>query len=233
MREIILDTETTGLDPNQGHRLVEIGCLELINLRPTGKTFHVYINPQRAVPPDATRVHGLTNDFLKDFPPFQDHAQPFLDFIGEDPLVIHNAGFDMKFLNYELNVLGHAQLPMSRAIDTLQMARKLFPGSPANLDALCRRFDIDNTQRTYHGALLDAELLAAVYLELKGGRQLNLSYQSKEDQSKQAAADLAQVLALKKPRPARSFPRPEREQEDHDRALGALKNPLWKQTGSA
>lgn len=170
-REIVLDTETTGFEPSEGHRIVEIGCVELDGLLPTGKTFHVYINPQRDMPAGAYEVHGLSAEFLSGFPVFEAQVEGFLDFIGDAPLVIHNASFDMKFINAELTTLGRPVLPSSRAIDTLAMARKAFPGSPASLDALCRRFGIDNASRTLHGALLDSELLAEVYLELRGGRQ--------------------------------------------------------------
>ncbi len=174
MREIVLDTETTGFKPEEGHRLVEIGCVELVNHVATGERFHVYINPQRPVPPDAIAVHGLTDEFLADKPTFDKVAAEFVAFIGDAPLVIHNAAFDMKFLNHELGRLGHLPMPMSRAVDTVAMARRKYPGSPASLDALCRRFGIDNSARTLHGALLDSEILAEVYLELIGGRQPGL-----------------------------------------------------------
>jgi DNA polymerase-3 subunit epsilon len=175
MREIILDTETTGLSPGDGHRLVEIGCLELINLIPTGRTYQQYINPERDIPPEATAIHGITNDFLSDKPVFSEVAEEFLAFIGESRLVIHNANFDMKFLNAELGKINYPKLKFSRTLCTMMMAREKFPGSPANLDALCRRFKVDNSGRVHHGALLDSELLAEVYLELKGGRQTSLN----------------------------------------------------------
>ena len=174
MREIVLDTETTGFEPEQGDRIVEIGAVELYNHMPTGRTFHKYINPQRAMPQGAFEVHGLGDDFLRDKPLFADIAQEFLDFVEDAKLVIHNAAFDMKFLNAELGWLKMRQLPWEQAIDTLAIARKKFPGSPASLDALCRRFSIDNGARTLHGALLDSEILAEVYLELIGGRQPDL-----------------------------------------------------------
>ncbi|MBT9385716.1 DNA polymerase III subunit epsilon [Pseudooceanicola sp. CBS1P-1] len=174
MREIVLDTETTGFDPFQGDRLVEIGCVELLNHVPTGETYHVYINPERDVPEDAFKVHGLSTEFLSDKPVFRDLAKSFVDFIGDSKLIIHNASFDMKFLNAELGWLNMAQIPNAQAVDTLAIARKKFPGSPASLDALCRRFGIDNSARTLHGALLDSEILAEVYLELIGGRQPDL-----------------------------------------------------------
>lgn len=171
MREIVLDTETTGFEPDEGDRIVEIGAVELLNHMPTGKTYHQYINPQRAMPEGAFAVHGLGDDFLHDKPVFGDIAQAFLDFVGDAKLVIHNAAFDMKFLNAELGWLKRPALPTDQAIDTLMLARRKFPGSPASLDALCRRFGIDNSARTLHGALLDSEILAEVYLELIGGRQ--------------------------------------------------------------
>lgn len=174
MREIVLDTETTGFNAEGDDRIVEIGAVELIGHMPTGKTYHQYINPQRDMPEDAFKIHGLSAEFLSDFPVFADIARDFLDFVQDAPLVIHNATFDMRFLNAELKRTGHCVLPGSQAVDTLEMARKKFPGSPASLDALCRRFSIDNSARTLHGALLDSEILAEVYLELLGGRQPGL-----------------------------------------------------------
>ena len=171
MREIVLDTETTGLDPNQGDRIVEIGAVELWNHIPTGKTYHQYINPERNMPNEAFQVHGLGDDFLRDKPVFSIIAPDFVEFIADSKLVIHNASFDMRFLNAELSWVKRPQIPLERALDTLAIARKKFPGSPASLDALCRRFGIDNNARTLHGALLDSEILAEVYLELIGGRQ--------------------------------------------------------------
>lgn len=166
-----MDTETTGLDPAEGHRIVEIGGVELFNHVPTGRTYHQYINPQRAMTAEAFDVHGLGDDFLADKPIFADIAASFLDFVGDAQLVIHNAAFDMKFLNAELGWIGQPPLGADRAIDTLAIARRRFPGSPASLDALCRRFGVDNSAREKHGALLDSEILAEVYLELIGGRQ--------------------------------------------------------------
>lgn len=172
MREIVLDTETTGFEPSEGHRIVEIGAIELVNHMPTGRSFHEYINPDRAMPKDAFEVHGLGDDFLRDKPRFAAVAPRFLEFIGADArLVIHNAAFDIKFLNAELGWAGHPALGAERVLDTLALARRKFPGAPASLDALCRRFAIDNSARDRHGALLDSELLAEVYLELVGGRQ--------------------------------------------------------------
>ncbi|MFA5593010.1 MAG: DNA polymerase III subunit epsilon [Micavibrio sp.] len=174
MREIVLDTETTGMDPAKGDKLVEIGCVELENHLPTGKHYHIYINPERDIPAEATAVHGITNDFVKDKPTFGEIVGGFMDFIGDAKLVIHNAEFDVKFLNAELKTFGFPSLDPRRVFDTLRLAREKFPGSPANLDALCRRFGIDNSSRTFHGALLDSQLLAEVYLELLGGRQRGL-----------------------------------------------------------
>jgi DNA polymerase-3 subunit epsilon len=171
MREIVLDTETTGFDPFSGDRIVEIGALELEGHVPTGRQFHEYINPERSMPDEAFQVHGLGDDFLRDKPKFAAVGQKFLDFIQDSKLIIHNAAFDMKFLNAELKWMGLPEIPMSQALDTLPMARKKFPGSPASLDALCRRFGITNFERDLHGALLDSEILAEVYLELIGGRQ--------------------------------------------------------------
>lgn len=177
-RAIVLDTETTGFKTSEGHRLVEIGCLELHNLIPTGKEFHVYINPERDMPEGAFKVHGLSIEFLSDKPLFEQVADDFLQFCGDDVLVIHNAPFDMGFLNFELQKIGRPKLKQTTVnegvIDTLTVARKRYPTGPNSLDALCRRFGIDNSNRTLHGALLDSELLAEVYMELMGGRQINL-----------------------------------------------------------
>lgn len=171
MRQIVLDTETTGLSPDSGHRLIEIGALEIVNHVPTGAVFHHYIDPERDVPEDAFRIHGISSEFLAGKPKFADIVSDFLDFIGDAPLVIHNAAFDMGFLNWELKRTGLAELAAARAVDTLLLARSRFPGAQNSLDALCRRFNIDNSSRVKHGALLDAELLAEVYLELMGGKQ--------------------------------------------------------------
>lgn len=171
MRELVLDTETTGFEPSEGHRIVEIGAVELVNLMPTGRVYHQYINPERPMPPEAFEVHGLGDDFLRDKPRFGQIVAEFLEFVGDARLVIHNAAFDMKFINAELGWAGKPILPPEQAFDTLTLARKKFPGSPASLDALCRRFGIDNSAREKHGALLDSEILAEVYLELLGGQQ--------------------------------------------------------------
>src|SRR6266699_2193112 len=171
MREIVLDTETTGLDPFQGHRLVEIGCIELVNRIPSGQTFHRYVNPERDVPPEAVAIHGLSSEFLKDKPFFAEIVEDLAAFIGDAPLVAHNALFDLAFLNAELERAGKMLVPRERLVDTLLLARRKYPGAPNRLDDLCARFAIDNSHRTKHGALLDAELLAEVYLELIGARQ--------------------------------------------------------------
>lgn len=175
LREIILDTETTGINPAQGHRIVEIGALELINHVPSGQTYHVYINPERDMPPEAEAVHGLSAAFLRDKPVFASIADDFLTFIGDATLVIHNASFDIGFLNAELSYLSKPLLLMERVLDTLQIARQKHPMAQNSLDALCKRYGVDNTRRTRHGALLDSELLAEVYIELIGGRQTALS----------------------------------------------------------
>ncbi|MEO0911665.1 MAG: DNA polymerase III subunit epsilon [Pseudomonadota bacterium] len=171
MREIVLDTETTGLNPDEGHRIVEIGGVELHNHVPTGRTYHQYINPDRPMPQEAFAVHGISEEFLADKPRFHQIAQAFLTFIGDAKLVIHNAAFDMRFLNAELRWCEKPQLPPAQAVDTLEIARRRFPGAQNSLDALCRRFNVDNSAREKHGALLDSEILAEVYLELIGGRQ--------------------------------------------------------------
>jgi len=185
-REIVLDTETTGFDPDSGDKIVEIGAVEIINYLPTGKTYHQYINPQRSMPAGAFAVHGLGDEFLADKPIFTDIAQAFIDFIGDSPLVIHNASFDMKFLNAELRWANLKEIPYKQAIDTLDIARRKFPGAQNSLDALCRRFHIDNSRRTKHGALLDSEILAEVYLELMGGRQRGMSLSSNQDKNTEA-----------------------------------------------
>lgn len=223
-REIVLDTETTGMDPNDGHRLIEIGCIELVNHLPTGRTYHQYINPERDVPPDAVAVHGLTEAFLADKPTFGEIVGGFLDFIADDAkLVIHNASFDVKFLNAELKAFGFPSLDWKRVIDTLDMARRKYPGSPANLDALCRRFNIDNSNRTLHGALLDSELLAEVYLELLGGRQHGLGISPVSGAAETAVHTVERVF-----REPRSFPVSDTEAAAHDALLDKIKEPLWR-----
>lgn len=220
MREIVLDTETTGFEYKQGHRLVEIGCVELENHMPTGNTYHQYINPERDMPEGAFRVHGLSEEYLRDFPIFKEVAQEFIDFIGDSTLVIHNAGFDVPFLNWELKQHGFAEME-NNVVDTLIMARKMFPGSPANLDALCRRYQVDNSNREKHGALLDSELLAEVYLELIGGRQPGLLL------GKNAYDDDDEVKierVFREPRPHHATPE---ELAAHAAFLEQIKDPLW------
>lgn len=229
MREIILDTETTGMDPAQGDRLVEIGCVEVLNFIPTGRHYHVYINPERDVPAGAVAVHGLTADFLKDKPVFSQIYTDFLDFVAEATLVIHNAEFDMKFINAELKRVGHKPIPDKRVTDTLAMARKKFPGSPASLDALCRRFHVDNSGRELHGALLDAQLLAEVYLEMMGGRQHGLGLASAGTATAAQAEDSVSVQAqhqrtYKEPRPHQPT---QEEAAAHEAMLAELKDPIW------
>jgi len=223
MREIVLDTETTGLNPSDGHRIVEIGCVELFNHIPTGNVWHRYINPERDMPLGAFQVHGLSEEFLAQHPVFAEHAGDFLDFVGDAKLVIHNAEFDMGFLNAELGLLGFAPIPMDRAIDTVRMARRRFPGAQANLDALCRRFGIDNSSRTKHGALLDAELLAEVYLELVGGRQPGFGLDAG---GRHRAAAIQQ--ADRPQRPPRPHAPDESELAAHRAFLQKIKDPLWQ-----
>lgn len=225
MREIVLDTESTGFEPAEGHRLAEIGCLELVHKVPTGRIYHQYINPERDMPEEAYNVHGLSEEFLKNFPPFKEIYREFLAFIGDAPLVIHNARFDMKFLNAELEWADAPKIPFSRAVDTLQIARQRFPGSPASLDALCRRFNVDNSGRTKHGALLDAELLAEVYLELSGGRQTALGF-SGELQEKQFLKEKEENTPSLSVR-HRIFTPSEQEKALHQEFLKKLKKPIW------
>lgn len=229
MREIVLDTETTGLDPLNGDRLVEIGCVEVFNHIATGETYHQYINPQRDMPAGAFAVHGLSEEFLSGHPVFADVVDAFLEFVGDDPLVIHNASFDMGFINAELRRLKRRELPMSQSVDTVRMARRRFPGAPASLDALCRRFEIDNSARTYHGALLDAELLAEVYLELRGGRQPGLSLAAAEAgaSTETAEAETAIPTPAAETRPPRPHAPSAEELAAHEAFVATLKEPLW------
>ena len=238
MREIVLDTETTGISPRDGHRIIEIGALELMHHLPTGNSLHIYINPERDIDEGAVAVHGLTSAFLTDKPLFAEIVDEFLSFIGDSLLVIHNASFDMGFINAELEKIQHPPLPMDRAIDTLAMARKKFPGAQANLDALCRRFEIDNSHRDLHGALVDADLLASVYVELLGGRQpgLSLGAENKNDTAAVAinaeqASSMLQVDRDKKPvRPIRAHAPSADETVAHDAFLAKLKDPIWLKT---
>ncbi|MFZ4540940.1 MAG: DNA polymerase III subunit epsilon [Rickettsiales bacterium] len=225
MREIVLDTETTGLDPASGHRIVEIGCVELHGHVRTGNHFHSYLNPERDMPREAENIHGLSGEFLKDKPLFRAIAKSFLEFIGDAPLVIHNAGFDLKFLNAELNAVDLPLIDYERATDTVLIARRMFPGSPANLDALCKRFAIDTTARTKHGALLDAELLADVYLEMKGGRQSSLLVKKETETPARAEGDV--VFTGHTSIPERHFPPTLEELAAHKAMVDKLKTPIW------
>ncbi len=226
MREIAFDTETTGFDPASGHRVVEIGCVEMFDRVRTGRIFQAYLNPEREVPEEAFRVHGISTEFLADKPFFVEVADDFLAFIGDAPLIIHNAAFDMKFINAELVRAGLTEIPYERAICTVIMARKKFPGSPASLDALCKRFNVDLSGRTKHGALLDSELLSEVYLELMGGRQESMML--KAELAAQALMD--EVAAILAPR---AFPPSESELSAHAEFLKKLKNPLWLELEAA
>lgn len=224
MREIVLDTETTGLSPESGDRLVEIGCVEIVNLVPTGETFHQYINPERAMSAGAEAVHGLGDAFLADKPTFAEVVDPFLAFIGDAKLVIHNASFDMAFLNAELRRMSLPPIPDSQAVDTLKIARQRYPGAQASLDALCRRFGIDNSQRDLHGALLDAQLLAEVYLELKGGRQPDLTLVRSGGAARGAGGQDGPERVF---RPARPHAPTPQEAEAHTAFLEKLADPIW------
>jgi DNA polymerase-3 subunit epsilon len=222
MRQVVLDTETTGLSPGGGDRIVEIGCAELVHGVPSGRTYQQYINPERDVPEEVVAVHGLREDFLSGHPPFADIVEEFLEFLDDSPLVIHNAEFDMGFLNAELKRVGRPLLPLTRAIDTVRLARQKFPGTPANLDALCRRFEIDITGRTLHGALKDSILLAQVYLELTGGRQADLALADPARRQGLATATATQ-------RPARPHAPSAAEAAAHDRFVEEkLVKPVWR-----
>lgn len=237
MREIVLDTETTGRDPYDGdHRIVEIGCVELFNHIPTGRTYHQYINPQRDVPAEVVAVHGLTEDYLKDFPTFAEIVGDFIEFIQGGTLVIHNAPFDVKFINAEFKKLGFPPLDNSYVFDTLDMARRKFPGSPASLDALCRRFNIDNSNRTLHGALLDSEILAEVYLEMLGGRQHGLSLDANattDDTTDTEITPAAERQNLYMGRQGLVLPASEKEMAAHKDMAAKLKDPLWDKPKNA
>ena len=221
MREIVLDTETTGLDPSTGDRIVEIGCVELDRHRPTGRVFQRYINPERDMPAGAAAVHGLTREFLSRHPRFAEIVEEFLEFIGESPLVIHNAEFDVGFVNAELKRTGRPLVSIDRAVDTVTIARRRFPGAPASLDALCRRFSIDTSQRTLHGALKDADLLAKVYFELIGGREPTLALAA-------VTASGVGVAATGPVRAKRPHAPTSAEIEAHARFVDGLKNPIWR-----
>ena len=229
MREIVLDTETTGLDPLRGDRLVEIGCVEMFNHMPTGQTYHVYINPERAMPQEAFAVHGLSSEFLADKPLFATVAEDFLAFIGEAPLIIHNASFDIGFINMELEKVKRNAIPRERLVDTLLLARRKHPGVSNRLDDLCSRYAIDNSRRTKHGALLDAELLAEVYIDLIGARQSSLIL---------AETERASIRVVEVERRVREVPLPPRvtpqEAEAHRAFVATLgDNPLWREFSDA
>jgi DNA polymerase III subunit epsilon len=226
MREIVLDTETTGLDPLTGHRLVEIGAIELFNHLPTGKFYHTYINPNRDVPREAEAVHGLSSDFLKDKPRFEEIAGDFLEFIVDSTLVIHNASFDVGFLNAELGFSKRPPLLYERVIDTLALAKKRHPAGPNSLDALCKRYGIDNSKRTRHGALLDSELLANVYLELIGGRQIALTLPTAGNVRKLQVGSARAQSGRSRELAARLTPE---EREAHEKMVSSLGvAALWK-----
>jgi DNA polymerase III subunit epsilon len=229
MRHVILDTETTGFDPLQGHRIVEIGCVEMVGHIATGRTYQCYLNPERDVPIAAQNVHGITDAFLKDKPLFSQVVEEFLDFIGEDPLVIHNAPFDMAFLNAELTRIGFTALPKTRAIDTVLLARKAFPGAPASLDALCKRFKVDASNRQLHGALLDARLLADVFVELSGGKQTGLNMEFANNTKTSDKKITAAQPAL---RPQREFPLSDAERDAHTAAIETIRDSVWKKIAS-
>jgi len=217
MREIVLDTETTGLDPFSGHRVVEIGCIEIVNCIPTSASFHVYLNPERDMPTEAEAIHGLSAAFLADKPKFADVADSLLEFLGDAKLVIHNAGFDLSFLNAELDRLKRQPLGRDRIVDTLALARRRHPGGPNRLDDLCARYGIDNSRRTKHGALLDAELLAEIYAELIGGRQARLGL------DRERAVVRAVAVSAARARPAPLLPRLTNEETTaHQTLLAAL-----------
>ena len=230
MREIVFDTETTGLDPKTGDRMVEIGCIEMVNLVPTGESYHAYFNPERDMPAGAEAVHGLSAAFLADKPLFRDLADELLDFIGDAPLVAHNAGFDFGFLNAELTLIEREPVCMTRMVDTVAIARKRHPGAKLSLDALCSRYGIDRSHRVKHGALLDAELLAQVYVELKGGRQIGLELAA-EVAAAETAQARTQVAVRQAPAGPRREPRPhaasEAELARHREFMAGIDNPLW------
>jgi len=226
MREIIFDTETTGLSPAGGDRMVEIGCIEMIGRVETGRHYHCYFNPERPMPSEAEAVHGLSDIFLSDKPRFADKVEELLEFIGDAPLVAHNASFDFGFLNHELERCGRAGVCMSRMVDTLMLARSRHPGAKHSLDALCTRFGVDRSQRVKHGALLDAQLLAQVYIELTGGRQIRLGLVA------EAPASISQALAFSRPAPGIvREPRPHsasaEEVARHRAFMAKIVNPLW------
>jgi len=225
MREVVFDTETTGLDPKTGDRLVEIGCIELVNRVSTGRTFHAYFNPGRPMPIEAEQVHGLSDAFLADKPRFHEGVPGLLEFIADSPLVAHNAQFDFGFLNFELDACGHAEISLERMVDTLAIARRRHPGAKHSLDALCTRYGIDRSHRVRHGALLDAELLAQVYVELTGGRQIGLELAAERIETVVETA--AFVPARREFRPPRPHGASAEELERHKAFVETLDSPLW------
>ena len=231
MREIVFDTETTGLNPSGGDRMVEIGCVEMFNRVETGEHFHAYFNPEREMPSDAEAVHGLTTIFLSDKPRFSERVHELLEFIGDSPLVAHNASFDFGFLNFELERCGRPGVCLSRMVDTLVMARNRHPGAKHSLDALCMRFGIDRSQRVKHGALLDAQLLAQVYVELTGGRQIGLGLVA--DTQSVAVRPSEGPVVVREPRPPRPHFAALEELERHRAFIARLVNPLWERFAGA
>ena len=226
MREIVFDTETTGLNPAGGDRMVEIGCVEMVNRVETGRHFHCYFFPERDMPFEAEMVHGLSSTFLSDKPLFSEKVEELLEFIEDSPLVAHNAGFDFGFLNFELERCGRPGVSMHRMVDTLQLARSRHPGAKHSLDALCMRFGIDRSHRVKHGALLDAQLLAQVYVELTGGRQIGLGLVA--DAGTVAVRQSARPVTIREPRPARPHAALAEELERHRAFIAELVNPLWE-----
>jgi DNA polymerase-3 subunit epsilon len=229
MREICLDIETTGLDPRTGDKIVEIACVELVNKVKTGNFFHSYINPRREVPQEAFRIHGLSTEFLQDKPIFDHVVHKFLDFVKDTKIIIHNAAFDTKFINQELKILGMETLNMNNVIDSLTIARNKFPGSPASLDALCKRFNIDLSRRTKHGALLDTELLCDVYVELMGGAQAGLAFEAKKEEKTITTQQEKIVIAqARRSLPKRDFAVLEADLEKHKEFIVKnFKKNLW------
>lgn len=228
MREIIFDTETTGFDPASGDRLVEIGCIELVNRVPSGRTFHAYYHPERDMPAAAFAVHGLSAEFLGKYPVFAKGAEALLAFLEDSPLVAHNARFDFGFLNHELKLCGLPEVGLDRMIDTVAIARQLHPGAKHSLDALCTRYGIDRSHRVKHGALLDAELLAQLYIELTGGRQIGLGL-AQEEEKAIVGAELTETTVVRPVRPARVFAASAAELERHAAFVATLSDPLWLQ----
>lgn len=227
MREIVFDTETTGLDPKTGDRMVEIGCVEMVNKVPTGATYHCYYNPERDMPIEAEKVHGLSATFLSDKPLFRDKVEELIEFLGDAPLVAHNAGFDFGFVDAELVLAGRSPLDRARMIDTVALAKKKHPGAKLSLDALCSRYGVDRSHRVKHGALLDAELLAQVYVELSGGRQIGLELAAEQA----ATAHRPEYSVRPVPRGPRREPRPhsasDAELAAHKAFLESIESPLW------